>query len=339
MESMTKNKKQEPEIRAIVLHAFPGMGITEIQELKEGYFNAAYRITLSNQQKVILKIAPRRDAQIMSYEKNIMFSEVTVMELVRKYTDLPVAKVFVYDSDCTLCDSPYFIMENLPGSSLAESGQALSEDIRKNIQYQIGSMTKQINSITGDKFGYPGQKNSQGNYWFSVFCGMMKLAVSDAEKMNVDLTIPVDKLFERLLADEAVFAEVTVPRLVHWDLWDGNIFVEQGKITGIIDFERAIWGDPLMEVGFRSYGQTREFLNGYGKMLSDIIPRRSAHGAPTVNTMAHGTSDFTADQQKRIRWYDIYLFLLLALEYDYRKYDTAETYEWATEMLRRYMRE
>ncbi|MDO4336577.1 MAG: phosphotransferase [Eubacteriales bacterium] len=91
------------------------------------------------------------------------------------------------------------------------------------------------------------------------------------------------------------------------------MFVENGKVTGIIDFERALWGDPLMEVGFRSYGQSADFLKGYGK------------------------TEFTAAEKTRILWYDIYLFLLLALECDYRKYETDETYRWSTEMLVKYM--
>ena len=46
--------------------------------------------------------------------------------------------------------------------------------------------------------------------------------------------------------------EVQSPRLVHWDLWDGNVFVDPAtaQITGISDFERSLWGDPLMEVNF-----------------------------------------------------------------------------------------
>ena len=36
--------------------------------------------------------------------------------------------------------------------------------------------------------------------------------------------------------------------------WEGNIFVDQIKgeyhIVGITDFERAFWGDPLMELFF-----------------------------------------------------------------------------------------
>lgn len=53
----------------------------------------------------------------------------------------------------------------------------------------------------------------------------------------------------------AFFDEVTVPRLVHWDLRAGNVLVEQERITGLIDFERCLWGDVRMEVGFRTFAR------------------------------------------------------------------------------------
>lgn len=65
--------------------------------------------------------------------------------------------------------------------------------------------------------------------------------------------------------DKLVFEEVTKPYLVHRNCWDGNIFVEGGKVTGIIDWERCLWADPLLEVNFRIHGDNRWFRKGYGK--------------------------------------------------------------------------
>ena len=28
-------------------------------------------------------------------------------------------------------------------------------------------------------------------------------------------------------------------------MWEGNIFVKDGEISGIIDWERAMWGEPV----------------------------------------------------------------------------------------------
>ncbi len=34
-----------------------------------------------------------------------------------------------------------------------------------------------------------------------------------------------------------------------------------------------------------------------------------------------------------VRYLFIYLFVLVSLEYEYRKYETTDTYQWATHML------
>lgn len=88
--------------------------------------------------------------------------------------------------------------------------------------------------------------------------------VLDSQKVNINLAISIDEMFALLEKDKAIFGEVNFPRLVHWDIWDGNIFVKNGKITGIIDWERCLWGNALMEAGFRSYSQSADFLIGYG---------------------------------------------------------------------------
>ncbi len=100
------------------------------------------------------------------------------------------------------------------------------------------------------------------------------------------------------------------PCLVHWDIWDGNIFVEDEKLTGIIDWERCLRGDPLMEVGFRSYAQSVDFLRGYG------------------------IEEYTEEEKRRILWYDLYLLMIVAQEPVYRGYETADSYHWATALLR-----
>lgn len=110
--------------------------------------------------------------------------------------------------------------------------------------------------------------------------------------------------------DKGIFQSIVTPCLVHWDIRDGNIFVEDGKLTGIIDWERCLWGDPLMEVGFRSYAQSADFLRGYG------------------------IEEFTEEEKRRILWYDLYLLIIVAQEPVYQGYETAYSYHWATALLR-----
>ena len=60
MESKTKNKKTRQQIESMATRAFNGLGLAlgeeAVTELKEGWFNVAYNIRLSDGREVILCI-------------------------------------------------------------------------------------------------------------------------------------------------------------------------------------------------------------------------------------------------------------------------------------------
>ena len=311
MKSMTKSKQDRQTIRSMAEKFFPAEKLEGCVELTEGYFNVAYEVSLSGGKQVILKVAPSPEIRVMTYEKNIMYSEVEAMKMAEKSGGIPVPSMLGYDDSCTICNSPYFFMEKLEGKSLNAVKDTLSSDQIADIKIETGRINRMINEITSPCFGYPGQPEFQGDTWYPVFCKMLEAGVGDAQKGNVDLRISVDELWECLEKDKDLFDEVSEPKLVHWDCWDGNIFVKDGKVTGIIDWERSIWGDPLMEVGFRTYSDNASFLEGYGMPV------------------------LSESEKRRALWYDIYLLVLVSLECEYRKYDTMDMYEWSTGLLKK----
>lgn len=310
MKSLTKNTLSKETIAKMVEKFFAPLQMKGCRELTEGFFNAAYEICLQNNKKAILKIAPAKETRIMTYEKNIMFSEIEAMKLASRHGGIPVPAIIGSDAGCTICSSPYFFMEKLEGQSLNAVKATLTSGQIRNIYIETGEINKKINEIRCPVFGYPGQPDFQGNAWYPVFHRMLEAGVNDARQAGIDLKIPIDRLWLYLERDRAVFDEVTEPRLVHWDCWDGNIFVRSGKVTGIIDWERSLWGDPLMEVGFRTYSDNTHFQKGYG-----------------ILTLTEG-------QKRRALWYDIYLLLLVSLEYEYRHYETTDLYDWSTRLLK-----
>ena len=121
-----KNTQSTETLKQMAQKAFPREACTEILELTEGYFNVAYLLRFDSGRESVLKIAPPKDARIMSYEKNIMYSEITAMRLAAQKTDVPVAEILFFDDSITLCSSPYFFMESWkekalpPGDSLPD---------------------------------------------------------------------------------------------------------------------------------------------------------------------------------------------------------------------------
>lgn len=63
-----------------------------------------------------------------------------------------------------------------------------------------------------------------------------------------------------------LFDKITLPCLVHTDLWEGNLLLKKNRdswsLAAIIDGDRAIWGDPDFEMA-SGWMITDRFLEGY----------------------------------------------------------------------------
>jgi len=276
-------------------------------ELTDGMYNAAYLIELADGRKTVLKVAPPDQVKVLRYEKDIMRAEVEVLRLLRARTDVPVPEVYDYDISRSLIDNDYFLMAHIPGVGMHKLRQQLSVEDQRSIDFRTGEYLRQINTISGSSFGYFAQPEFHLLSWREAFDSMVAHVLQDGRDAGVDLPIPYDGLYTRLQSFFGVLDEVTQPVLVHWDLWDGNIFVdpETKKITGILDCERALWGDPLMEVNFGAFGVNPALIEGYGL---DLL---AASASKTRRTL-----------------YNIYLWLVMIIECTYRQYDTKDQENW-----------
>jgi fructosamine-3-kinase len=65
----------------------------------------------------------------------------------------------------------------------------------------------------------------------------------------------------------AHFDRPVTPSLLHMDVWDQNILVDDaGNVVGLVDFDRALWGDVEIEFAVLDYCGISEspFWEGYG---------------------------------------------------------------------------
>ncbi|WP_053372510.1 phosphotransferase family protein [Paenibacillus sp. FJAT-27812] len=305
MESGIKRKLTESEMTAITLNAF-GQSPTVIKELTDGWANAAYQVTLANGQSVIVKAAPLSDTKMMSYEQGLMKTEVEVLRLVKLVGALPVPAVYAHDNSESIVDCEYFIMEMLEGEPYNKVKDQLTEEQRNQIDYQLGVYNRQLNEIRGERFGlYAASDGSADSTWRESFHQLLLGVLADGEREGVQLPADYDSIRNEVALRLDVLDEVTEPRLVHWDLWDGNVFIKDGAVSGIIDFERALWGDPLMEHYFSHFNKTASFLKGYG------------------------IKSFTTGEQGRRALYDLYLDLIFCIECPFRQYEDRNHLQWA----------
>jgi aminoglycoside phosphotransferase (APT) family kinase protein len=313
MYSTSKRIVDVATARQIIAAAFgSGAAIRSYRELRDGYFNAAYQIDLHDGRRTVLKVAPPPDVTVMRYERGIMGSEVQVLRLVAAQTSVPVPEVYYYDQSHALLDSDYYLMAFVPGEAYHKLREQYSEEMRISIDAAIGGYLAQINNIRGTHFGYMALPAQRFESWRQAFLTMFDDLLADGLARQVALPLDYAALRKEVAAIAPVLDEVKTPQLVHWDLWDGNIFVDppSGRITGIIDFERALWGDPLMEFQYRTLEIAPAFRLGYGRSLLD---------SPAATA--------------RRTLYNLYLHLIMTVECSYRAYETDDQEQWARQQL------
>jgi aminoglycoside phosphotransferase (APT) family kinase protein len=313
MPMITKTPITLDDAQKIIHHHFgTHTQVSAFTELTDGMFNSAYLIEFGNGLKQVLKVAPRVEVRVLRYERNIMQTEVEVLRLVKTRTAMPVPSVSFYDTSKRLIGNDYYLMDFVPGIAYHKLRGQLSPAEQVAIDHQTGVYLRQVNAIQATGFGlfaFPGQ---QVQTWREGFDRLLKDILLDGQEYPVALPLPYAEIYARLSACFDCLDEVKTPSLVHWDLWDGNIFIDpQTKtITGYIDFERALWADPLMEVNFGAFGENPAFLAGYGIEMLDTPARRC-----------------------RRTLYNIYLFLIMVIECYYRQFETQDQENWARLML------
>ena len=91
MHSISKRNIDVATARQMVTAAFGAQAaIRHYDDLRDGYFNAAYQIELTDGRRAVLKVAPPPDVRVLRYEHGILHSEVQMLRLVREHTNVPV---------------------------------------------------------------------------------------------------------------------------------------------------------------------------------------------------------------------------------------------------------
>lgn len=316
MESITKNRQSLETLRAMVERAYgpdrTPEGEAWVSELGHGWFNVAYRVRLRDGAEVVLKIAPPRDVEVMTYERGAMAIELATLELLRESTTVPVPRVDFVDRSHELCAADWFSMPFVDADNLGIVGPELPAQELAAYKEQLGTLNREINSVRGAAFGPlagPGYAT-----WREAFTAMMEDVLGDGERRGVDLGWDYD-LMRKVLAEHSTsLEEVREPRLVEWDLWESNVMVRDGRIVCVIDHERAFYGDPLIEAGF-------------------VSTQIAAFGDPVAFMRGYGHVHLTESEQVRRRLYCLHLLLIMVIETVYRGHTDTSQYDWARERL------
>jgi fructosamine-3-kinase len=331
MDSKTKNLISNEKINELVKASFgDNVTVNSITELKDGMFNSAYLIGLKDSpSEIILKVGPSPNVELLTYEKDIMRTEIAVYEMIQSKTNIPVPKILKYDFSKKLISSDYFFMTKLNGQVWKEIRKELSNEDKERLKEEIGKYTSQLHSIKGKHFGYfSNEVDKQYRTWSAAFLAMVENIMADGKKYGIKLSY--DKIVSVIKDKSVLLDEVKEPSLVDFDLWAGNVFLikKEGSyvVEGIVDFERAFWGDPYADFTssimiYDNVLKEASFQKGYSKQNNKPLK-------------------FTNEDKCRMLLYRIYMSLILAIEsYRFSKIYAFIIRCYSKSYIKRYIRE
>lgn len=218
-------------------------GVTGIAPLGAGEYNAVYAVKADKE--YVLKVAPAEDVPALTYEKNMMQSEVYWYNLLRTQTDIRVPEVYFEDASKTIIPTPYFIMEKIEGEQMDKFRMTDSE--KEVCARKVAQMVAQLHKIQNPKFGYI--QNGLYNNWYAALTSILENLIGDAERVGKK-SPNGRKLLAYAQRYESLLKEVPCT-MVNYDAWMPNMLcrrTENGEIEiAWIDPERSFWGDRLFD--------------------------------------------------------------------------------------------
>ena len=303
---VSKNHQTEEDVRRITERAL-GVGVLSSSPLTAGQCNALYDVRLEDGGRCVLKVAPSGDVRLRRGEAWLMKTEIFAMRLAADLPGVPVPRVLFADDSRTVCSAPYFIMEYAKGHPAAADRKSWTPDEKDDWYRRFGAMIRRISAAESDRFGIAASGREFGT--LSGFVGdLLEMILADLTDFGVETGADPRAVLARFPSDEDAFREVRVPRLVHYDFWENNVMIEGDRITALIDWERALFGDPLMEDRFRGYAICPALLEGYGK------------------------STLTEAEERRCLWYDLIMDGCLMADVFVRQYADDGQYRWARKL-------
>ena len=258
-----------------------GLEPTRLERIATGKFNDSFFVALADGREAVLRIAPPDDAGFLFYERRMMAQEPGLHRLLREKTDIPVAEVLAYDDTRRLVDRDFLVMSRLPGTALSDL--RLSGDATNRVLEQVGRHLRQLHdACRADLYGYLGEHRPMEPQptWAAAFRVMWDKLVDDIEACGAYDAAEARAVRDALTPHLDAFDRPVPSCLLHMDIWSQNILVDgEAEVTGIVDWDRALWGDVEIEFAVLDYCGISEpaFWRGYGRERDTSPPARTRH--------------------------------------------------------------
>ncbi len=215
----------------------------EIKQFPSGFSNLTYSVKVG-EREMVLRRPPFGKKAKTAHDMGREYKILSALKPVFPYCPQPLA----YTEDETIMGCPFYVMERIPGIILrkdfppeiemnASSARTLSENLIK-VQHQLHSVDY-VQAGLAD-FGKPeGYVKRQVQGWSGRYRDARTTDAPDFEKVMQWL-------------DDKMPGESGVVGIIHNDFKFDNAVLNPfnpTEIIGILDWEMATLGDPLMDLG------------------------------------------------------------------------------------------
>jgi fructosamine-3-kinase len=211
--------------------AGPEAELEEVAHLHGGAVSATMRLTLRDGKKAVAKVAVHRVDR--SLER-----EAKQLELLR---GIGIPTPQVYDFRLANLDEPdsYLLMEFCDGVDLAVAKESCSADEYEHLQRQLAEMVLRMHGETSGAYYRACTAEEHKQSWPEFFAAVYAPMWEELEKDPHTSKTTKRNFLKVHDALPVLLAHDDKPRLVHWDLWTGNVLASRNgegwKIRAILD--------------------------------------------------------------------------------------------------------
>ena len=247
------------------LHLPDTDGTPVFKPIPTGKFNTSYFVSLDGRE-FVLRIAPPKDAVFVFYERDMMLQEAGIHRLLLQETTVPVAAIIAFDDSHEVIERNFILMERLPGQPLSASFFVEQNRVLR----QVGEALAQTHRLTAEQYGYLGEHAPMlpQSTWIEAFQVMWRKLIEDVVAVGYYSDEECSQLLDLLDKHLSLFDREVPASLLHMDVWGQNILIDNsGNLTGLVDWDRALWGDPEIEFAVLDYCGISQpaFWEGYGQ--------------------------------------------------------------------------
>jgi len=259
------------QIQAMCRRAFGAdTRVSSATELGLGAYNSTYRVTLAGHPPVILRVAPEPSRQYR-IERALMRNEHATVPFLAGLAGL-LPRTLAVDFTHQVIGRDYLVQTLLDGTPAPDGLSRYPRASWAAFFGQVGGIARALHDVEGDRFGMVAGPTYAT--WSQALIGYFTDAAADLQVAGLDAEDA------RLLAAaverrQEVLDEISRPRLLHGDLWTVNVMIDpdapEPQITGVVDSDRAWWGDPLADWTIhrarqRQGAERRAFFDSYGPL-------------------------------------------------------------------------